>query len=79
LYRGTRDGFDATAFHSKCNNHSKTYTILNAKGNEFIFGVFTTAEWDCSDKHKSDPNAFIFSLTNKNNSPLTMKVDPNEH
>ena len=36
-------------------------------------------EWDCSDKYKSDPNAFIFSLTNKDNSPLKMKVDPNEH
>jgi hypothetical protein len=65
LYRGKRDGFGATAFHSKCDNHSITLTILKSKGNEFIFGGLTTAEWDCSDKYKSDPYAFIFSLTNK--------------
>ena len=30
-------------------------------------------------KAKSDPNAFIFSLTNKDNEPLKMKVNPNRH
>jgi hypothetical protein len=28
-------------------------------------------------KCKSDPNAFLFSLTNKENEPLKMKIDPN--
>ena len=28
-------------------------------------------------KCKSDPNAFLFSLTNKDNRPLKMKVDLN--
>jgi hypothetical protein len=32
LYRGTRDGFGAKAFHSKCDGHLNTLTLLKAKG-----------------------------------------------
>jgi hypothetical protein len=49
-------------------------TILKAKQSKFIFGGYTTASWDSSNKFKSDPNAFIFSLTNKDNLPLKMKI-----
>ena len=77
LYRGTRDGFGAGVFHSRCDNHSNTLTLLKAKGSEFIFGGYTTVSWDGSRGPKSDANAFIFSLTNKDNKPLKMKVDPN--
>jgi len=45
----------------------------------YIFGGFTTVEWDSSGGKKSDPNAFIFSLTNKENKPLKMKIDRNDH
>ncbi len=79
LYRGTRDGFGAKAFHSKCDGHSNTLTIVKAKGSKFIFGGFTTVHWDKSNKWKSDPNAFLFSLTNKENQPLKMKIDSNRH
>jgi hypothetical protein len=30
-------------------------------------------------KYKSDTNAFIFSLTNKDNKPVKIKVNPNDH
>jgi hypothetical protein len=79
LYRGTRDGFEPSDFHSRCDGKSNTLTLLKAKGSGFIFGGFTTAEWDSSSDYKSDPNAFIFSLTNKDNSPLKMKINPNSH
>jgi hypothetical protein len=81
LYRGTRDGFGAKDFHSKCDGHSNTLTIIKAKESEFIFGGFTAVHWESSTnrKWKSDPNAFIFSLTNKDSKPLKMKIDPNEH
>ncbi len=74
----SRDGFGAKDFHSKCNGHSNTLTILKAKGSSNIFGGFTSVHWGSSD-YKSDPNAFIFSLTNKDNKPLKMKVNPNRH
>jgi hypothetical protein len=79
LYRGTRDGFHSKDFHSKCDGHSNTLTILRAKGSSHIFGGYTEAKWDCSNEWKSDANAFIFSLTNKDNQPLKMKIDPYEH
>jgi hypothetical protein len=79
LYRGTRDGFGSSDFHLKCDGHSNTLTILKAKGSEFIFGGYTTIDWESSVQWKSDPNAFIFSLTNKDNTPLKMKINPNKH
>jgi hypothetical protein len=79
LYRGTRDGFGSRDFHSKCDGHSNTLTILKVKGSEFIFGGFTTVNWDSSNGWKSDLNAFIFSLTNKDNQPLKMKIEQNRH
>ena len=79
LYRGTRDGFGSDEFHSKCDGHSNTLTLLKAKGSGFIFGGFTCVNWTSSSGFKSDLNAFLFSLTNNVNRPLKMKVDPDEH
>jgi hypothetical protein len=79
LYRGTRDGFDSDYFHSKCDNKSPTLSICKAHESSFIFGGFTTVNWDSSNNWKSDRNAFIFSLTNKDNKPVKMKVVPNRH
>jgi hypothetical protein len=81
LYRGTRDGFGSHVFHSKCNGHANTLTILKAKGSSYIFGGYTTVSWQSSafGKWESDANAFIFSLTNKDNQPIKMKIDPNGH
>jgi len=77
LYRGTRDGFGSNDFHAKCDGHSNTLTIIKAKESEFIFGGFTTVDWDTTGQWKSDPVAFIFSLTNKDNQPLKMTIDRN--
>jgi hypothetical protein len=79
LYRATRDGFGSDDFHSKCDSHTNTLTILKAKGSEFIFGGYTTIDWESSYKWKSDPNAFLFSLTNNENKPLKIKIDSNKH
>jgi hypothetical protein len=73
LYRGTRDGFGAINFHSKCDNHSNTLTIIKAHGTSFIFGGFASINWNSTNGWKSDPNAFLFSLTNKDNKPSKIK------
>jgi hypothetical protein len=80
LYRATRDGFGSSVFHSRCDGHSNTLTIFKAKHSRFIFGGYTTVSWESPARYpwKSDANAFIFSLTNKDNKPLKMKVDPNQ-
>jgi hypothetical protein len=69
--------FLAGSLHSRCDGHSNTLTILKAKEISFIFGGFTTAIWEITSEwiYKSDPNAFIFSLTNKDNSPLKMSAN----
>ena len=81
LYRATRDGFGSSDFHSRCNGHSNTLTIFKAKGSGFIFGGFSSVEWEpyARGGFKSDPNAFIFSLTNGENKPVKIKIDPNRY
>jgi len=80
LYRGTRDGFRPRDFHSICDGHSNTLTILKAKHSSFIFGGFTVAMWDSSSRCRKDRNSFIFSLTNNDdNKPLKMKIYPDQH
>ncbi len=79
LYRGSRDGFGAADFHSKCDDHSNTLTIFKAKGSSYIFGGFASITWESSGGFKSDPNAFLFSLTNKDSQPCKMKqIDTNQ-
>ena len=43
LFRASRDGFAAEAFHSKCDNKGPTITIV--KSGEYIFGGFTEVSW----------------------------------
>jgi hypothetical protein len=73
LYRGTRDGFGAADIHSKCDNHKNTLTILKAHGSSYIFGGFTSINWDRTSGYKSDPNAFLFSLTNRDYKPCKIR------
>jgi hypothetical protein len=76
LYRGTRDGFSANNFHSKCDGHSSTLMILKARRSSYIFGGFTSQAWQSTTPScvKADPNAFLFSLTNKDNTPCLMRT-----
>jgi hypothetical protein len=71
LWRGSRDGFDATDFHSRCDGHANTLTlILDTDDN--IFGGFTPVEWKSgSSKHKCDNTltSFLFTLKNPHNIP----------
>jgi hypothetical protein len=76
LYRGSRDGFQASDVHSKCDNESNSVTLIETtKG--FIFGGFTPIPWDSSGTNKSDPShtSFIFTLKNAHNiSPRTFTL-----
>jgi hypothetical protein len=81
LYRATRDGFGSDDFHSKCDGHFNTLTLFRAKQTKFIFGGFTAVAWESptDSKWEYDRNAFIFSLTNKDNQPVKMKIHSNSH
>jgi hypothetical protein len=76
LWRGTRDGFRARDFHSRCDGHPNTLTvILDTNGN--IFGGFTPVKWESRNWtgdgtcNKADPSlkSFIFTLKNLYNVP----------
>jgi hypothetical protein len=69
LYRGTRDGFEGSTFHAKCDGQGNTVTfILTTKG--FIFGGFTPISWDSSNAYKQDTSqqSFLFSIKNPHKS-----------
>jgi hypothetical protein len=48
LYRGSRDGFRASNFHSHCDNKPITLTIIKSTSGN-IFGGFTSAHWNQDD------------------------------
>jgi hypothetical protein len=68
LWRGSRDGFSAFDFHSRCDGHPNTITvILDTVGN--IFGGFTPVEWDSTSQGKEDESreSFLFTVKNPHN------------
>ena len=69
LYRATRDGFSAANFHSKCDGHSNTLTIIKST-NGNVFGGFTTLPWSQITNYANDSQAFIFSLINNFGEPM---------
>ena len=77
LYRGILHGFDD--FHSKFDGKAKTLTLVKSKTTSFIFGDFTNATWNGLGRWNSDPNCFLFSLTNKDNKPCKMKIYPSQY
>ena len=69
LFRASRDGFAASAFHSKCDNKGPTVTVVKSGAN--IFGGFTEQPW-------TSPNAgckFLLYLI----VICTSKIYPNEY
>ena len=62
LWQGTRDGFRASDFHSKCNGKGPTVTVIVSSYDK-IFGGYTSVTWQSSNSWSHDPSAFIYSLT----------------
>jgi hypothetical protein len=61
IYDAETDGWKNTDFHRCCDMKGWTLTIVETtKG--FIFGGFTTAEWNTSSYYKSSAHSFLFSV-----------------
>jgi hypothetical protein len=75
IYRASQNGFEASSFHSKCDNKPNTLIIIKST-NGNIFGGYTEQTWNHFG-YKADPNSFIFSLTNKLNEPIKIKWSKN--
>ena len=61
LFRATRDGFTAQAFHTRCDGKRNTITIIKNNLNH-VFGGYASSSQNSSNHSINDPNAFIFSL-----------------
>ena len=68
-YRASKDGFKSTDFHSHCDGKANTLTVIKSKSGN-VFGGFTEQEWHSRGDDVTDPNAFVFSLINKEDNPF---------
>ena len=76
LYRGSRDGFTAQAFHSACDNKGPTLTVIRAT-NGAVLGGYSHAPWTSQGAYVSQGygNAWLFSLKTPNrSSPILLDL-----
>ena len=64
LWKGSRDGFTASAFHARCNGRGPTLTVV-ASTNGNLFGGYTSLNWGAYGTYAYDSTAFLYSLTHK--------------
>ena len=62
LWKGSRDGYQAETFHTKCDNQGPTLTVIKSEHDK-VFGGFTSVPWTSAGASINDPTAFIYSLT----------------
>ncbi|CAB4377961.1 unnamed protein product [Rhizophagus irregularis] len=66
LYRASRDGNTAVAFHTKCDNKGATIVVVKVQNSEQILGGYNPLQWDSSNKWKQTRDSFLFSFKNRN-------------
>ena len=70
VYRASRDGFDAAAFHSRCDGKPRLLTLVREKVHGWLFGGFTAVGFrSVNHGYYEDRAAFIFTLTNPSGVP----------
>jgi len=72
-YRASRDGWRASDFHNHCNFIPNTLTVIKSTTG-YIFGGFINGQWNSYGYWNSDPNSFLYTLTNPSNTPAVMKM-----
>jgi hypothetical protein len=78
IYTGSHNSFDSSVFHQKCDKINETFIIIKSK-NDNIFGGYIKGDWDCDQDYFRNntygecKDAFIFSLINIDNMPITLK------
>jgi len=66
LYRGSKHGFEASAFHEKCDFMDNTVVVVQTKENGNVFGGYTAMPWKSPQSFQfiEDRSAFLFLLAN---------------
>jgi len=73
LYRGSRDGFNAGAFHTRCDGKGANITIIKAQGRANIFGGFVPDNWSATGAYGTDRRSWLFSLVNSHGKPVRLE------
>ena len=64
IYRGSKNDFSATNFHSICDNQSGIITVIQSDSGR-IFGGFQTIPRTSKSGWFKDSKAFLFSVSDK--------------
>ncbi|GBB87677.1 hypothetical protein RclHR1_14160003 [Rhizophagus clarus] len=68
IYRASRDGNTAKAFHTRCDNKGATIVVAKVRNSELIVGGYNPLSWDSdSRRYVTTKNSFIFSFTDRSN------------
>ena len=79
LYKISRDGCSAGAFHQQCDGQGPTVTVLY-NTHKTIFGGYLSESWNSEDDYIDDPSAFLFRLHyNGSYNPLKFPVKDSTH
>ncbi|CAB4400149.1 unnamed protein product [Rhizophagus irregularis] len=63
IFRASRDGNTAAAFHNKCNNKRATIIVIKIKGTNQIVGGYNPLDWEGGGIIKDTQDSFIFNFT----------------
>ena len=72
IYDANIHGWKAENFHKCCDKNGWTLTVVQTTKN-FIFGGFTTAQWESPSLHitKPSPQSFLFSVNERKKYPIS--------
>lgn len=75
LYRGTRDGLTASAFHKKCDEKGPTLVLIAARSARqppCVFGGFAGSSWESPDagKYIDARDSFLFTVVSPSNAGI---------
>ncbi|CAG8459673.1 14929_t:CDS:2, partial [Acaulospora colombiana] len=62
LIRGTRDGFDSSTFHERCDDKGKTVVVMKIHDTGEIIGGFSPITWMVRDGYWNTEDSFIFTF-----------------
>ena len=63
IYKASRDGSSAQAFHQKCDRQTPPLVVLSYNPQGYVFGGYTSLSLDSRGAFRNDNDAFIFCLS----------------
>jgi hypothetical protein len=78
LYRASRDGWNASDFHAKCDNKGATLTVIKCTDG-YVLGGYANSGWNSSGSWQTATGSFLFSLHGPSGvGPVKLHlIDPN--